>query len=114
MRPQPPLDPDLIFGRKEMRVKRAALRRELGLPAELGDFGFGVSEVQMEQRCGRLDARVDARGAENREAQHSLIEHHVAGIHLDHQVRARVDAARVNIRSVKESGDDRLRCQDCW
>src|SRR5512132_3908930 len=82
-RAQAQFDSGFVPWREEERIERAHGRTQERLASEPSDLRLGVRKIEMEQRRGRIDARVHAWPAERRESEHPLVKLHVARIHLD-------------------------------
>jgi hypothetical protein len=82
--------------------------REIGSATELGDLALGETEIEAQQHGACADARIEPLAAAIDESEHLLVERDVPGIHLDEEIEAAVDAARVDVRDVEERGEHGL------
>src|ERR1700680_4982996 len=108
---QAQLDTGFLARREEVGVKRSDPRCVLGVTAVFGDLSFGMPKIEVKQNRRRLDPRVYSNEAQRMKSQHALVKPDVARVHLNDEVGAAPNSARIYIRSVEERGDNRLRSQ---
>jgi len=87
---------------------RPARVREIGTATELGDLALGESEIEAQQHGACAHARIEPLAPAIDESEHLLIERDVPGIHLDEEIEAAVDAARMDVRDMEERGEHRF------
>ena len=81
----------------------------LGVTAVFGDLSFGMPEIEVKQSRGRLNPRVYSNGTERMKSQHALVKLDMTRVHLNDEVGAGPNSARIYIRRVEERGDNALR-----
>src|SRR6478672_177970 len=78
------------------------------MAAQLGNLLFCEAEIEPQQDGRGLDAGIEALRTALGKSQHALVEKHVTRIYFDKQVGAIVDASRMDIRDMKQGGQDLL------
>ena len=83
----------------------------LGVTTVFGDLSLGMPKIEVKQSRRRLDPRVYSNGAKRMKSQHALVKLDVARVHLNDEVGAAPNSARIDVRSVEKRGNNRLRLQ---
>lgn len=97
-----PDDPRFLVRCKKVAIERALALCHVTLTAETRNLTRGMFEIQTHQDRRRIHLRIETFFRGTFEAQHALIEEHVAWIHLDEDVGAAVKIEHVHAGDVED------------